>query len=37
VLRGRVRKWLSRHARVVAYCEAPAAQGGSGALPVLLQ
>ena len=37
VLRGLVRKWLTRNARVVAYCEAPAAQGGAGALLVLLE
>jgi len=37
VLRGLARKWLARHPQVVAYCEAPAAQGGAGALLVLLQ
>ena len=37
VLRGLVRKWLTRDARVIAYCEAPPAQGGAGALLVLLR
>ena len=37
VLRGLVRKLLARDARVMAFCEAPAAQGGAGALLVLLR
>jgi DNA-nicking Smr family endonuclease len=37
VLRGLVRKWLTRDNSVVAYCEAPATQGGAGAVLVLLR
>jgi DNA-nicking Smr family endonuclease len=37
VLKGNVRAWLTRKDEVLAYCEAPAAQGGSGALLVLLK
>jgi DNA-nicking Smr family endonuclease len=37
VLKGRVRAWLARRADVLAYCETPPAQGGSGALLVLLK
>lgn len=37
VLKGRVRAWLTRRKEVLAYCETPPAQGGSGALLVLLR
>lgn len=37
VLRGLVRKWLTRDNRVIAYCEAPPTQGGAGAVLVLLR
>lgn len=37
VLRNLARHWLSQHSRVLAYCEAPLAQGGSGAVLVLLK
>jgi DNA-nicking Smr family endonuclease len=37
VLKGKVRAWLTRRDEVLAYCEAPAAQGGSGAILVLLK
>lgn len=37
VLKGRVRAWLARRAEVLAYCEPLEAQGGSGALLVLLK
>ena len=37
VLKGKVRAWLTRRDEVLAYCEAPAVQGGSGALLVLLK
>jgi DNA-nicking Smr family endonuclease len=36
VLKGKVRQWLAQRAEVLAYCQAPAPQGGSGALLVLL-
>ncbi len=36
VLKGKVRLWLARRAEVLAYCQAPSNQGGSGALLVLL-
>ena len=36
VLKGLLRKWLLRE-EVVAYCQAPAAEGGSGAVLVLLK
>jgi DNA-nicking Smr family endonuclease len=37
VLKGMVRQWLARRDDVLAFCEAPANQGGSGALLVLLR
>lgn len=37
VLGNLTRHWLSQHPRVLAYCEAPPAQGGSGAVLVLLK
>ena len=37
VLRNLTRHWLSQHPRVLAYCEAPPAQGGGGAVLVLLK
>ena len=37
VLRGAVRDLLAERSEVQAFCEAPAAQGGSGALLVLLR
>jgi DNA-nicking Smr family endonuclease len=37
VLKGKVRAWLTRREEVLAYCEAPVVQGGSGALLVLLK
>ncbi len=37
VLKSRVRAWLARRIDVLAYCETPPAQGGSGALLVLLK
>ena len=37
VLKGKLRKWLALRDEVLAYCQAPAAQGGSGALLVLLK
>lgn len=37
VLRNLTRHWLIQHPRVLAYCEAPPAQGGSGAVLVLLK
>lgn len=37
VLKGRVRGWLARRSEVLAFCQAPATQGGSGALLVLLR
>ncbi len=37
VLKGRVRGWLARRSEVLAYCQAPATQGGGGALLVLLR
>lgn len=36
VLKGKVRQWLVQRDEVLAFCQAPAAQGGSGALLVLL-
>jgi len=36
VLKGKVQLWLARREEVLAYCEAPANLGGSGALLVLL-
>jgi DNA-nicking Smr family endonuclease len=37
VLKGKVRAWLTRWDEVLAYCEAPAHGGGSGAVLVLLR
>jgi DNA-nicking Smr family endonuclease len=37
VLKGKLRKWLPQRDDVLAYCQAPAAHGGSGALLVLLK
>lgn len=37
VLKNLVRKWLQQRDEVLAYCQAPAADGGSGALLVLLK
>ncbi|HTQ75460.1 MAG TPA: Smr/MutS family protein [Burkholderiales bacterium] len=37
VLRGKVQLWLLKRDEVLAYCEAPRNQGGSGALLVLLR
>ena len=37
VLKTRVRAWLQERTQVKAYCEAPPAQGGGGALLVLLR
>jgi DNA-nicking Smr family endonuclease len=36
VLKAKLRKWLPRREEVLAFCQAPAAQGGAGALLVLL-
>ena len=37
VLKGKLRKWLSVRDEVLAFCQAPAAHGGGGALLVLLK
>src|SRR6267143_1337989 len=37
VLKGKLRKWLSLRDEVLAFCQAPAAQGGAGAVLVLLR
>ena len=37
VLKAKLRKWLPQRDEVLAYCEAPAHEGGSGALLVLLK
>jgi DNA-nicking Smr family endonuclease len=37
VLRGKVQQWLLKREEVLAFCEAPRNQGGSGALLVLLK
>jgi DNA-nicking Smr family endonuclease len=37
VLKGKVQQWLLRRDEVLAFCEAPPNQGGSGALLVLLR
>ena len=37
VLKGKVKLWLARRDEVIAFCQAPAAQGGGGALLVLLK
>jgi DNA-nicking Smr family endonuclease len=36
ILKGKVRVWLAQRADVLAFCQAPGAQGGSGALLILL-
>ena len=36
VLKGKVQRWLAQRDEVLAYCQAPANEGGSGALLVLL-
>jgi DNA-nicking Smr family endonuclease len=37
VLKGKLRKWLAVRDEVLAFCQAPAADGGGGALLVLLK
>ncbi len=37
VLKGKLRVWLTPRDEVLAFCQAPAAEGGSGALLVLLK
>jgi DNA-nicking Smr family endonuclease len=37
VLKGKLRTWLARRDDVLAFCQAPAAEGGGGALLVLLK
>ena len=37
VLKAKLRKWLPQRDEVLAFCQAPAAHGGSGALLVLLK
>ena len=37
VLKGKVKLWLAQREEVLAFCQAPAAQGGSGAMLVLLR
>jgi len=37
VLRGKIRHWLAKRDEILAYCQAPAHQGGSGATLVLLK
>lgn len=37
VLKSRVRRWLTQRDAVIAYCEAPAVSGGSGAVLVLIR
>ena len=37
ILRANLRKWLPQRPEVLAYCQAPASEGGSGALLVLLK
>jgi len=37
VLKGKLRKWLPMRQEVLAFCQAPAAEGGAGALLVLLK
>jgi len=37
VLKGKVQHWLAQRDEVLAFCQAPQAQGGSGALLVLLK
>jgi DNA-nicking Smr family endonuclease len=37
VLKNKVRNWLVQKSEVIAFCQARAADGGSGALMVLLK
>ena len=37
VLKGKLRKWLALRDEVLAYCQAPVAHGGSGAVLILLK
>jgi len=37
VLKGKLRKWLAQRDEVLAYCQAPAREGGGGAVLVLLK
>jgi Uncharacterized protein conserved in bacteria len=37
VLKGKLRKWLPLREEVLAFCQAPATQGGGGAVLVLLK
>jgi DNA-nicking Smr family endonuclease len=37
VLKGKLRKWLPVRDEVLAFCQAPASEGGSGAVLVLLK
>ena len=37
VLKGKVQRWLAQRDEILAFCEAPKNQGGSGALLVLLK
>ena len=37
VLKAKLRNWLPQRQEVLAYCQAPASEGGSGALLVLLK
>jgi len=37
ILKGKVKTWLIRHDEVIAFCQARAADGGAGALIVLLK
>ena len=37
ILKAKLRKWLPQRQEVLAYCQAPASEGGSGALLVLLK
>ena len=37
VLKAKIRTWLARREEVLAFCQAPASEGGSGAMRVLLK
>jgi DNA-nicking Smr family endonuclease len=37
VLKGKLRRWLMLREEVLAFCQAPAAHGGAGAVMVLLK